>query len=394
MLDSIYVGMTGLLGYSKGLQVIANNTANLNTPGFKSSSLQFADLFYSNGNTNGGLTGQSNTEFGFGLNTTGTTLSFKQGELRQTSNDLDMAVDGQGLFVLKDDSGAISYTRAGQFQFNADGVFVNKADGSKVMGLDANGNLTEISIAGQKTNAGHVTSTIKFSGNLSNTAADQTVSGIQVMDATGGAHSLDVKLTSTATTTAGSWTVDLLEGTAVVGTGQIIFESGTPQAGKANVSVTYTPTGQVAIPLTLDFTGVTSYGTGSESPLAVASQDGYTSGAMTKATFDTAGALVLIYSNSQTVKSTRLALGRFDTLAAVASKGDNQFTALNSQAWHTGMAGDGAFGSVKAGFVEISNVNLSQEFSDLVILQRGYQASSQIITTANDMLQLLFAMKK
>lgn len=395
MLESIYIGMTGLLGYSKGLRVIANNTANINTPGFKGSSLQFADLFYSSGSTHGGLAGQSNTQYGFGLNTTGTTLSFKQGELRQTGNALDMAVDGQGLFVLKDASGAISYTRAGQFQFNIDGVLVNKADGSKVMGLDAHGKLTEISMAGLKTSAGNASATIKFSGNLSSTATDQTVGGIQVMDAVGGTHTLDVKLTNTDTTKTGSWSVELLEGTTVVGKGQIIFQDGKPLAANAKVSVTYTPTGQKAIPLTLDFsTDVTSFASGSQSTLAMASQDGYAPGDLIKATFDAAGALVLNYSNGQTVKGTRLALGRFDTLDAVGSKGDNQFTSLNSQAWHTGMAGDGVFGSVKSGVVEISNVDLSQEFSDLVVMQRGYQASSQIITTANDMLQELFAMKK
>ena len=80
-------------------------------------------------------------------------------------------------------------------------------------------------------------------------------------------------------------------------------------------------------------------------------------------------------------------------LDAVESVGSNQFDATNSLAWHTGLAGDGGFGSVRSGMVELSNVDLSQEFSDLVIMQRGYQASSQVISTANDMLQELFQMK-
>ena len=390
MLDSIYIGMTGLLGCSKGLQVIANNTANINTPGFKGSSLQFADLFYSGGNSGG----QNSSQVGYGLTTAGTSLSFKQGELRQTSNDLDMAVDGQGLFVLMDSAGAITYTRAGQFQFDSNGVLVNKADGAKVMGLDSNGKLTEISINGLKTSVGKATTTIQFNGNLSSTATDQTVGGVTVMDAVGGSHTLSVKLTNTDSTKAGSWTVDLLDGSTVVGTGQIIFQNGKPQAGASTVAVTYTPTGLAAIALTLDFSSnVTSFASGSQSTLAMASQDGYAPGDMTKATFDATGALLLTYSNGQTVKANRLALGRFDSLEAVGSAGNNQFTSLNSQAWHIGMAGDGAFGAVKSGVVEISNVDLSQEFSDLVVMQRGYQASSQIISTANEMLQELYAMK-
>src|SRR4051794_22833120 len=116
MLNSIYIGMSGLQGYSQGLRVIANNTANLNTPGFKGSTLQFADMFYSNNRTQAGPGGMM--QVGYGLNTAGTVLNFQQGELRQTGNSLDLAVDGQGLFTVKDASGDLHYTRAGQFSFN------------------------------------------------------------------------------------------------------------------------------------------------------------------------------------------------------------------------------------------------------------------------------------
>ena len=100
MLGSIYVAMSGLQGYSQGLRLIANNTANINTPGFKSSSLGFADLFYSTRDLDAGL-----MQIGHGLTTTGTCLNFKQGELRQTGNSLDLAIDGQGLFTLQDEGG-------------------------------------------------------------------------------------------------------------------------------------------------------------------------------------------------------------------------------------------------------------------------------------------------
>lgn len=393
MLDSIYVGMTGLLGYSKGLRVIANNTANINTPGYKGSSIQFADLFYSNGGTGAG--GHNSGSVGYGLNTTGTTLSFRQGELRQTGNALDMAVDGNGLFTLRDSNGKISYTRDGQFQFNTDGILVNQSNGAKVMGRDASGNLVEISIAGLKTNPAKATANVVFSGNLSSTATTQTVGGVTVIDAAGGSHTLTITMTNTNATSPGSWSLNLMDGTTVVGTGQMIFQNGNPTAATAKVSMSYTPTGLAAIPLSLDFsTGVTSYAAGSLSTLAMTSQDGYTPGGLNTATFDTTGTLVLSYSNGQTVKGNRLALGRFSSIDAVGSQGDNQFVALDSQAWSSGTAGDGGFGLVRSGMVEISNVDLSQQFSDLVVMQRGYQASSQIISTANDMLQELFAMKK
>jgi flagellar hook protein FlgE len=389
MLDSIYIGMTGLQGYSKGLRVIANNTANINTPGFKSSSLQFADMFYSNSNG-----GSRTMQVGYGLNTAGTVLNFEQGELRQTGNSLDLAIDGQGLFTVRDTNGNIHYTRAGQFSFGSDGVLASRVDGSKVMGLDESGVLQEVSIASSATVQGKPTTTIKFGGNLPSTSPAVTVGAVKAIDAVGGEHQLTVNLTNTGDVTPGTWKVELLDGADVVGTGQIGFTSGQVDPATAKVDITYSPAGVDAIPLTLDFsTGVTSFASSNLASLGVTSQDGVTPGALTGVSFDATGTLVLTYSNGQTVKGMRLALGRFDSLDAVEANGNNQFDARDSLAWHTGVAGPGGFGSIKSGMVELSNVDLSQEFSDLVIMQRGYQASSQVISTANDMLQELFSMK-
>jgi len=391
MLESIYIGMTGLTGYSKGLRVIANDTANLNTPGFKGSSLEFSDLFAAG---NAGGTQSEAGSLGHGLGTGSTVLNFKQGEMRQTNNDLDLAVDGQGLFILQDDKGNIHYTRAGQFELNAGGLLVNRADGAKVMSLDANGNLTQVSIASLRTLDGKASSNVVFGGNLSSSATTQTVSGVTVYDAVGGQHNLSLQFTNTGATTPGSWSVDVLDGSTTVASGQIIFNNGSPTPATATMSISYTPAGQAAVPLTLDFsTGVTSFASGNLSTLAMTSQDGYSPASVTKTTFDNTGTLVMTYANGQTVKGPRLALGRFDSADAVTPVGDNEFDAVDQGAWHIGYAGTGAFGAINAGMVEISNVDLSQEFSDLVIMQRGYQASSQIVSTANDMLQELFAMK-
>ncbi|CAN7566528.1 flagellar hook-basal body complex protein [Acidovorax sp. LjRoot129] len=389
MIDSIYVGMTGLSSFSRGLRVIANNTANMNTPGFKSSSLQFSDAFYSSG----GYSGRQFGQMGYGVSTAGTTMSFKAGELRQTGKGLDLAIDGQGLFTLKGEDGKITYTRAGQFQFNSDGVLVDQATGAKVMGVGADGGQTEIVVANSKTNAGKPTTTVKFTGNLSSAGTDQTINGVRVIDAAGGEHLLTAKFTNTNATTPGSWKVELLEGTTVIATQQLIFATGRPTAGTSKLSFSYTPSGQAAMPLTLDFSAdVTSFASGTLSTLAFASQDGSPPAELSGTSFDSSGALVMTYANGQTVKGPRLSLARFDTADAVGAIGDNQFEALDSRAWHTGVAG-GAFGSVRSGYVELSNVDLSQEFSDLVIVQRGYQASSQVISTANEMLQELFSMK-
>jgi flagellar hook protein FlgE len=394
MLESIYVGMTGLLGYSRGLRVIANNTANINTPGFKSSSLQFADMFYTGGNLAGGNASQNRDQVGFGLNTTGTAMSFKQGELRQTGNSLDMAVDGQGLFVLQDAEGKITYTRAGQFKFDDNGVLVSRANGEKVMGMDDSGTLTEISLAGQMLNQGRPTSRIKFAGNLSNTLKDQTAVGtVRVVDAGGIVHTLTAKFVTTEATTSGTtMRVDLLDGAAVVGSGSMFFIGGKPTPQTSVMNVTYVPAGQPPMTLALDFSADVVLFAG-DVTLKMDSQDGLGPGTLSGTAFDANGVLRLSYSNGQTVKGASLALARFDSPDAVAALGNNQFEMVNKNAWHYGKAGEGAFGSVRAGQIEISNVDLSQEFSDLVIMQRGYQASSQVISTANEMLQQLFSMK-
>lgn len=393
MLDSIFIGMSGLMGYSRGLRVIANNTANLNTPGFKGSALQFADMFYSNGSYSGNASGFSRNQVGYGLNTYSTTLNFRPGELRQTGNALDLAVDGQGLFVLRNASGQTRYTRDGQFQFNDDGVLVNRSDGSTVMGLSTDGKLQEIGLAGLRTNAAAATSSISFSGNLSSTSTEQLVSGITVIDAAGGSHELTLTFTNDSETAAGSWKVSVMDGATVVGTGAVVFVDGKPVTANGKFSISYKPAGQAAQALEFDFTGdVTSFASGDLSTLTMAKQNGYAAGGLTDAGFDATGALSLTYSNGQSVKGPRIALARFDSLDAVASTGDNAFEAVDASAWHVGPPGD-AFGAVRSGSVEISNVDLSQEFSDLVIMQRGYQASSQIVSTANDMLQELFAMK-
>ncbi|MBA2673391.1 flagellar basal-body rod protein FlgF [Ramlibacter sp.] len=389
MIGSIYVGMSGLQGFSQGLRVIANNTTNMNTPGFKSSSLQFADMFYSTTGSGNGM-----MQVGYGLNTAGTSLNFSQGELRQTGNNLDLALDGQGLFTLRDSGGNLHYTRAGQFIFNEEGVLVSRVDGSKVMGIAADGSLTEIRIQNRATAAGKASGTLKFSGNLSSTATDQTVSAVKVIDSLGGEHMLTVKLTNNGATTPGSWTVALMDGTTVVESKTLQFTDGRPDAVTAKLSMTYKPAGLPDVPLVLDFsTNVTSFAAGNLSTLAFASQDGYLPGTLTGVSFDDTGTLVMQYDNGQTVKGDKLSLGRFDSLDAVQSLGGNSFAATNSLAWHMGGAGGGGFGKVRSGMVELSNVDLSQEFSDLVIMQRGYQASSQIISTANEMLQELFNMK-
>lgn len=390
MLDSIHVGVTGLMGYQQGLRVIANNTANLNTPGYKSSTLQFADLFYARSPGGGG-----DLQLGRGLDTSGTHLNFRQGDLKQTGNDLDLAVDGEGSFVLRDEQGQSRYTRAGMFDLNADGVLVNRTDGNKVMGRDAAGRLQEVSLGGLRASAGKPTSTGHFTGNLSSTLTEHTVTPVKIFDALGGEHLLSLRFTNTGAETPGSWKVELMDGQTVVGSTQMVFVDGRPSSTSTRLTFTYTPAGQPAQQLALSFgADATSFASGSLSTLAMTSQDGYAPGSLSKVAFDATGTLIASYTNGQTAKGARLALARFSTSDAAKNLGGNLYAESGGIAWEVGGAGETGFGSVKAGVLEGSNVDLSREFSDLVVMQRGYQASSQVISTANDMLQELFGIKR
>ena len=394
MIETIYIGMSGLTGYSSGLRGIANNVANLNTPGFKSSSLSFSNLFYSNDGSGGANQGSVTPQFGHGLATGESSFNFRQGDLRQTGNTMDLAVEGQGLFVLRDPDGKLRYTRAGQFEMNTDGFLVDRVSGAKVMGLDGRGQLTEINITSYRVNAPKSTGKLSFTGNLDTSAKDDITSNLSVVDAAGAAHALTAKFTAESTP-AGRWKVTLLEGTTSIGTSTIDFVDGRPKAGADKASFTYTPAGQPAMPLTLDFSGpVTAFASSTLAPVSVASKDGNEAGTMSKFSFDDKGELKLEFANGQTSKGPRLALANVDTPQLLQAVGSNSFSAAEGAKLSYGTAGNGSFGNVRAGSVEISNVDLSQEFSDMVIMQRGYQASAQIVSTANDMLQELFGMKR
>lgn len=390
MIDSISIAQTGLQGFQDGLRTIANNTANLNTPGFKGASTQFADMFYGGSSSGGSWRfGQC----GYGVNTLGTSLNFKQGQLQSTDNALDLAIDGKGFFTLRDSSGNIHYSKDGQFKFNSDGVLISSTTGEEVLALDG-GALTNISLTNLRTNPAKATSTITFTGNLSSSATTNTISNVTVIDSAGSSHSLSLVFTPVSGS-SNTWTVALMDGTTSVGSGTIAFSGGQPVSGSNSVAVTYTPTGGTAVALTLDFSSnVTSYDSGSSSSLAVASQNGYSAGTLTKETFDGTGTLVLTYSNGQTVKSKQLALGQFRSEDDVESVGNNEFGVKNGHAWQVGVASTGEFGAIQSGEVEMSNVDLSKEFSSLVIMQRGYQACSQVVSTASEMLTSLYGMSK
>lgn len=405
MLDTISIGMSGLSAYSRGLRVIADNTANINTPGFKGSNLQFGNLVQEQSNSSGNFntTGRS---LGQGVVTYGTSLDFHQGEIRQTDNSLDLAIDGQGLFILRNTDGNLVYTRDGEFQFDTQGDLVSRSTGWAVMSVGSGGELSPVTLANHRTSAPKATSKLTFSGNLSGDVPTSTIPGTattanhtvtaQVRDLAGAQHNLTLEFRRATTNIPNEvlWEVKILDGSTEVTTRNLSFIANQISQDSTNQTFSYTPAGLGAMDIKLDFSSdVTSFLGTSTSTLKLSAQDDYAQGALTEVSFGTDGTLTYKYANGQTVTGARLALARFDSADNIRAVGDNTFLPINAARWETGFAETGAFGSIKSGSVEIANVDLSSEFSDLVIMQRGYQASSQVVSTANEMIQELFSMR-
>ncbi|MFZ6646128.1 flagellar hook protein FlgE [Undibacterium sp. TJN25] len=393
MLDTIFTGMSGLMGYSKGLQVIGNNLTNVNTPGFKGVNAEFGDMFAQQ-NQQGAAGGGSTAGMGTGLDTLATQINFQQGVLNQTGNPLDLAINGQGFFVLREGSD-ITYSRAGQFTFDKDGFLINGANnGQRVAGFDKVGQLADISLSSLQTNAAKASSSVKFTGNISsNATTDVTLGGISIFDPAGGTHTLSLVFHQG---TPNNWTVTATDETGTtVGTGSLQFSNGNPVVTANAIQLTYSPRGVSPFALSLDFSSnVTSSSNGNTSTIAIASIDGNATGALTGATFDSTGTLVATYSNGATAKGQHLAIASFKSDQSISEVSGNQFVSKNPTDANYGQASTGMYGTISAGKIEGSNVDLSQEFSNLIVMQRGYQASSQVVSTANDMIQTLLDMKK
>ena len=383
-LSSINIGTSGLVGFSRQLETISNNVANLNTPGFKGANSQFSALFAGGG-------GMADAKTGSGLAMLPSTVDFVQGQVSQTGNDLDVAIDGQGFFVLRDDAGALLYTRDGRFSFNTDSVLVNN-QGAHVQALGTDGGLHDVTLDGVRTNPASASTTVKMLGTLSTADASKVVSGISVTDAAGGTHTLSVEFKNNTAVTPGSWAATVKDGNTTVATGEVRFNNGVLNPAFSKIAFTYSPAGVAPMPLTfvLD-TGTTSAASGASS-LAMSSVDGYGVGTLGSATFDASGMLALSYSNGQKATPQTLALASFGATSDLVQGPGTSFLSRRLGAGVLGVA-DGKMSTIAAESLEGSNVDLSRQFSAIIITQRGYQASSELISTANQMLDTLMQMK-
>jgi flagellar hook protein FlgE len=399
VLSAIYTGMSGMEAYQQGLQVIGNNVANLNTAGFKFTEPLFDDISTKTG-TGGFADDPGTATTGGGVSVDTSHVSFSQGDEEATGDPLDAAVNGLGFFVLNL-NGTTYYTRAGAFQFDQSGNLVETTTGAKVMvstSTSANGSFNINSYNAYPPSA---TTTVDLAGNLARTGqtTPYNLSGITVVDSAGGTETLQAAFTQ-STTNPLSWTVQVTDANKnTVGSGTILFDAnGSPDASNTPIQLTVTPTGLPAFKVNLSigssgsFTGVTSLSTSAGSNLQVTSQDGVQLGSLTGESFGSDGTLTLAYSNGKTLTPAKLLLAQFNAPQELQQLQNGLFSATQGTNPLLGTPLTSNYGSVVGGEIEASNVDLSQQFTQLIIIQRGYQASSQITSIANDMMQQLLTM--
>ncbi|RAN78759.1 flagellar hook protein [Bacillus sp. SRB_336] len=386
MLRSLYSGISGLRAHQTMLDVTGNNIANVNTAGYKGSSVQFQDTLSEvarSGSAAQAATGGTNAaQVGLGVQVAAISTNFSQGSAQATGRSTDMMISGDGFFVTSK-GGQQSYARAGAFDFDSRGRLVSP-DGSLLQGwsatagkVNSSGALGDIRIAKDIVAPPAATKSVVLGGNLPSDAAvgATVVRDVQSFDARGAAGNLAL----TFTMTAGGWQASADGGAAQA----LTFTNGALPAG-----TTLTSGG-----ITVDLAALTS--NAGSSTLAVTSHDGNAAGTLESFSMGTDGTLTGTFTNGENMVIGQVALANFTNPGGLEKIGSSSYRATASSGAATiGTAGQGGLGELTSGYVEMSNVDLSQEFTNLIVAQRGFQANARIITTSDEVLQELTQLKR
>ncbi|MFC7861654.1 flagellar hook protein FlgE [Arthrobacter koreensis] len=387
MLRSLYSGISGLRSHQTMLDVTGNNIANVNTTGYKATAVQFQDTLSqltqgatAPGPNNGG---GNPAQVGLGVLVSGITTNFTQGSAQSTGRATDMMISGDGYFVTKQGT-QTTYTRAGAFDLDAEGRLVT-TDGKIVQGwtgvngvINTGGAVGNVQLPDGAIAPAVATSQATVGGNLpSETAVGGTVvRDMDVYDANGVATVVPLTFTRTAggwTASAGGQPVDLA------------FADGIQDAANAD---TLTVNG-----VQVNLTALTSYA--GVSTASVTGQNGRAAGTLESFSISKDGTIIGSFTNGAKQSLARIAVATFTNPAGLEKAGNSGYTAtVNSGNPVLGGPGDPGMGNAIAGSLEMSNVDLSQEFTNLIVAQRGFQANARIITTSDEVLQELTNLKR
>jgi len=389
MLRSLYSGISGLRSHQTMLDVTGNNIANVNTTGFKSSAIRFQDTLSQMTQGAGAATplqgGTNPAQVGLGVQVAGISTNFTQGSTQSTGKSTDMMISGDGFFVVTR-GGETQYTRAGSFDFDSAGRLVT-ADGGVVQGWTAvngvvpvSGGVGPVTLPLTSMAAAVQTTTATVNGNLPSDAAIGAtfVRDVEVFDETGAARTI----TLTFEKTAAGWDVDGADG-AVTATGALAFTNGVISAGGS-----LTLNG-----IAIDLAGVTGFA--ELSTVSITNQNGREAGTLQSYSMSSDGTLIGSYSNGTTQPLARIALATFTNPGGLEKVGGSAYRAsINSGEARYGTPGADGLGQLIGGALEMSNVDLSAEFTNLIVAQRGFQANARIITTSDEVLQELTNLKR
>lgn len=434
MLRAMYTGVSGLRTHQSKMDVIGNNIANVNTVGYKRSTATFKELFTQTlqgaSGAQGGLAGTNPQQVGLGVTQGATTVIHTQGAAQTTDNPLDAMIDGNSFFMVSNDPGFLNrfYTRAGNFQIDEQGTLATP-DGYKVLGYqvsyDAAGNMVVGQEPGQlivnkaDTMEPTTTKNIEMIGNL-NSSSPKGADSIRYMDtriydSLGNSYTVKFKVEKTAEATAtesGTWeaTLDTItdaNGNPVTITGtsftqELKFDnkgklSTTPSTATLTLEkygVTFgDPSATPANSIKIDFSKITQYGT--DFTIEAKRKDGNTAGSVDSFAINNKGELVARYTNGEPKVLGILALAKFENNAGLEKVGGNLYQdSRNSGDPVLGRAGQQGYGTISNGRLEMSNVDLSYEFTEMITTQRGFQANSRIISTSDEILQELVNLKR
>ncbi len=415
MMRSLFSGVSGLRNHQIRMDVIGNNIANVNTVGYKSSRVTFEEAFAQllqgasrppgdSGNVSGGV---NPVQVGLGMNVGSIDLLFTQGNIESTGVTTDLAIQGDSFFVVSEGT-KNQYTRSGNFQLNANGRLVASTNGFIVQGkLATNGILADAIVDiklpfGQKS-AAKDTTTVSMAGNLDAEAAVAATrqTTMTVFDAMGARDEMTITFTK-ATATTWTYTVTVVDGTIVSGdTGTLTFDN----QGRLTTPVpaapfVFTPlSGAADLSITMDFGTASSINGLSQfaapSTAVLKEQNGYTMGDLENFSIDPTGTITGAFTNGVTLTLAQLTVADFNNPAGLIRTGDNMYTvSANSGSAVLAFAGEGSQSVITSGALEMSNVDLAQEFTAMITAQRGFQSNARVITTSDEMLQELVQLKR
>jgi flagellar hook protein FlgE len=396
MLRSLYSGISGLRSHQTMLDVTDNNIAKVNTLAFKSSAIQFQDtlsqLTKGANSPQGNVGGTNPAQIGLGVKVAGIATNFAQGSTQATGRSTDMMISGDGFFVTEI-GGVTHYTRAGSFDPDGQGRLVTP-DGGILQGWPAvngvvstGGQLTDLALPLQAVTPAIATTTASIGGNLPDEAAvgDILTRDYTVYDATGNAS----KLTMTFARTAAGWDASATTTDA----GGVVTSSGAPVA-MTFANGAYATGGTVSVGgIAIDLSTTTGFA--GLNTVTVTGQNGRDAGTLQSFTLSADGTLIGSFSNGASEAIGRIALATFANPGGLEKAGSSSYAAtFNSGAAQLGTPGQSGLGSLTGGALEMSNVDLSQEFTNLIVAQRGFQANARIITTSDEVLQELTNLKR